>query len=111
MLDRMGMSDPTEDAVAELAKRGFVMKDVQAATGIPGMNAAMLRFIPAEERDEIMRQMNLGAAGAMQGPTVVSVDENATMPDLDFADTPSISFEEFMGGVMQEMMQQLKQIR
>lgn len=107
LMDKMGMSDPTEDAVGKLAKQGFVMKDVQAVTGIPGMNTAMLQFLPANKRAEIMKQMNLGADGAIEGPTVVSVDTNGAIPDIDITEIPAISFETFIAN----MMEQMKQLR
>lgn len=92
-------------AIIELSQRGFVMKDVQAATAIPGLNPAMLQLLPPEQREQIMAEMP-GAGmsgGGMQGEVVTAVDEGGAFPALDLSAYPSIGFDEFVQQMMSGM--------
>jgi len=107
MAKDMGMEDLQESALAKLGEQGYVMKDVQTASPMGGMNAAMLQYLPAEQRAEIMKHMNAGGSGEMQGLTVTSVNENGSIPPLDLSTFPVISFEDYM----QQMMQRMRSYR
>ncbi len=106
MAKDMGMEDMAESALARLGEKGYVMKDLQAASPM-GMNAAMLQYLPPEQREEIMKHMNAGGSGQMQGLTVTSVNENGSIPPLDLSAFPAVSFDDYM----QQMMQQTHRYR
>ena len=101
----MGVDDPTMQAVMNLSKQGFPMSDMERSPGgIPGMNAAMLQFIPEAQRNEIMQQMgNPDAAGGMQGRKVVRVDKQGAMPKVDLSRYPTVGFEEYIRQMMGQM--------
>lgn len=97
----MGADDSQTKAVTRLFEEGYPMSDKQKAAAIPGMNPAMLKFLPEAQRAEIVRQM--GAAGAGQqarGSQVTAVDKRVSMPNPDLSRYQRMSF----GQYMQQMM-------
>ena len=101
-----GMSggNPQVKALGELFASGFLMSDMQKSTGIPGMNAAMLQYIPEAQRAQIMQQMGAaGTGGKMQGTRVTHVDKGASMPEVDLSRYRRMTFEEFMQQTMGQM--------
>jgi hypothetical protein len=108
MAKDMGLEGMEESALAKLGEQGYITKDVQAAMPMGGMNTAMLQYLPPEQREAVMKQ--LGAAvggGEMQGVTVVSVDENGSVPPLNLSAYPVITFQDYM----QQMMRQMERYR
>lgn len=80
------------------------MSDMHQSTGnIPGVNEAMLQFVPEEQRKEIMQHMGGAGAGGAQGRKVVIVDKNGAMPKLDLSRFSPIEFEDYMRQVMGQM--------
>ena len=100
---QMGMGNPELDAVIELYKQGFPMEDMQRVTAMPGMNSAMLQFIPEAQRAEIMKQMGAAGEGKMQGSRVAAVDKNGSMPKVDLSRFKTISFADYMQQMMGAM--------
>ncbi len=105
MAEDMGMEGMQESALAKLGEKGFIMKDVQAALPMGGMNTAMLQYLPPEQREAVMNQLAAAGAGGgeMQGLTVTSVDENGSIPPLDFSAFATVTFEEYIQQMMQQM--------
>ncbi len=96
--------NPQAKALGEVFERGFLMSDMQESTGIPGMNSAMLQYIPEAQRAQIMQQMGAaGAGGKKQGTRVTQVDRGATMPKVDLSRYRRMTFEEFMQQTMGQM--------
>lgn len=84
------------DPAAGLFERGFPVRDMARATAIPGLDPAMLQFLPAPQRAQLMQQLGAGAAAAMQGSQVVAVERNASMPAVDLSRYRRVGFAEFM---------------
>jgi len=85
------------EAIAGLYQRGFPMLDMQRATTMPGINPAMLQYLPEAQRSQIMQQMGGGTATAqMQGTQVIRVQKGVAMPELGLEEYPRIGFGEFM---------------
>lgn len=96
--------DPQARALGEVFERGFLMSDMQKSTGIPGMNSAMLQYIPEAQRAQIMQQMGAAdAGGKMQGTRVTKVSKGATMPKVDLSGYRRMTFQEFMQQTMGQM--------
>jgi hypothetical protein len=96
--------NPQVKAIGELFEQGYPMSDMQKSAGIPGMNPAMLQFLPEAQRAQIMQQMGAaGAQGKMQGSRVTGVDKRASMPEVDFARYRRMTFSEFMQQTMGQM--------
>lgn len=96
--------NPQARALGELFERGFPMSDMQQSAGIPGMNPAMMQFIPEAQRAQIMQQMGAaGAGGGMQGTRVTGVDKQVSMPKVDFSRYRRMTFDEFMQQTMGQM--------
>jgi hypothetical protein len=93
--------------MAELAERGFPMLDIQKMAAMPGLDPAVLQYLPEAQRTQIMSQMGIAGGGEkMQGTRVIRVDRNGTMPGLDLSRYPHVGFEQFMQqgmGQMREM--------
>lgn len=92
----MGADNPEARAVAELSERGFPMRDAQQVATLPGIDSAMLKFLPEAERNEIMQQKGTDGAGQMRGNQVSRVVKDGTMPELDFSHFRRISFQQFL---------------
>jgi hypothetical protein len=96
--------NPQVKALGELFERGYPMSDMQKSAGIPGMNSAMLQFLPEAQRAQLMQQMGAaGTEGKMQGSRVTGVDKRANMPKVDFARYRRLTFNEFMQQTMGQM--------
>lgn len=91
-----GFGPGAVDPAAALFERGFPVRDMQRAAAIPGLDPAMLQFLPAAQRAQLMQQLGGGAAGAMQGSQVVAVDRNVPMPTVDLTRYRRVGFAEFM---------------
>ena len=100
----MGGDSPETKAMAELAERGFPMLDMQKMAAMPGLDPAVLQYLPEAQRTQIMSQMGIAGSGEkMQGTKVISVDRNGTMPGLDLSRYPHMGFEQFMQQSMGQM--------
>ena len=100
---QMGTNNPELDAVIELYKQGFPLEDMQQVTAMPGMNSAMLQYIPEVQRAEIMKQMGITGEGKMMGSRVVAVDKNGSMPKVDLSRFKTVSFADYMQQMMGAM--------
>lgn len=93
-----GGRNPQAEALAALYQRGFPMLDMQQAPSVPGINPAMLQYLPEAQRAQLMQQMGGGAGAAqLQGTQVIRVQKGVAMPKVDLAGYPRMGFEEFMG--------------
>jgi hypothetical protein len=92
-------------AVAALLERGFPMLDMQKVSAIPGIDPAMLQFVPEAQRAQIMQQLGGTSGQQTQGTVVTRVERNATMPDFDLSRLPRVGFTEFMQQSMAQMGQ------
>lgn len=99
----MGNADAQPDAVAELFTQGYPVSDMHKALAMPGMNAAMLEYLPKAQRAQIMQQMGGAGAQQMRGSRVVGVDKGARMPALDLSGLQRMSFAEYMQRAMGSM--------
>lgn len=100
----MGGDSPETKAMAELAERGFPMLDMQKMAAMPGLDPAVLQYLPEAQRTQIMSQMGIAGSGEkMQGTKVISVDRDGTMPGLDLSRYPHMGFEQFMQQSMGQM--------
>jgi hypothetical protein len=101
----LGPLSPGTEAIARLLQQGYPMSDKRRATaGIPGVDPAMLRFLPEAQRAQLMQQFGAGAGGGqMAGSQVVSVERGVQMPDPGLERYPRQSFTQYlqqsMGGV------------
>lgn len=100
----MGGDSPETKAMAELAERGFPMLDMQKMAAMPGLDPAVLQYLPEAQRTQIMSQMGIAGSGEkMQGTKVIRVDRDGTMPGLDLSRYPHMGFEQFMQQSMGQM--------
>lgn len=111
MFEKMGDSarqmagpNPAAEAVTDLMKQGYPLSDKQKQSAMPGMNPAMLQYLPEDQRAEIMQQMNAaGADQPMVGSVVRKVEKGVSMPDLNLEKYQRITFREFMQQSMRGM--------
>jgi len=92
----MGGDNPETKAMAELAERGFPMLDQRKVAAMPGLDPAMLGFLPEAQRAQIMRQMGDAGGQKIQGTRVIRVNNRGQMPELDLSRYPRVGFERFM---------------
>ncbi|MCB1775328.1 MAG: hypothetical protein KDI88_17070 [Gammaproteobacteria bacterium] len=85
----------TEMAVNGLYEKGYPMLDQTRAASIPGIDPAMLRFLPENQRAQIMQQIGGGAA-AVSGSQVVKVEKGASRPALGLSGYTRVGFQEYM---------------
>ena len=104
-MEKMAGEDPEANAVAALLERGYPMLDMQKVSAIPGIDPAMLQFVPEAQRAQIMQQLGGTSGQQTQGTVVTRVERNATMPDFDLSRLPRVGFTEFMQQSMAQMGQ------
>jgi hypothetical protein len=85
-----------DDPAARLFERGFPVRDMQRAAAIPGLDPAMLGFLPEAQRAQLMQQLGGAGPGAMRGSEVVSVERNVSIPAVDLSRYRKMGFAEFM---------------
>lgn len=101
---QMGGEDPEQAAVTALYEQGFPMLDMRKVTGIPGVDPAMLRFLPEAQRAQIMQQIGGSAgAGELTGIRVTQVEKGAAMPSLNLSGYQRVGFAEYMQQMMGDM--------
>ncbi len=98
----MGMAGMQESAEAQLAKKGYVVKDVKAAMPM-GMNPAMMQFLSPDQKEALMKQFKSAGQGPMQGMTVTSVDKDGSIPPMDLSAYRNITFDDYVQRMMQQM--------
>ena len=84
------------DPAAGLFERGFPVRDLVRAPAIPGLDPAMLQFLPAQQRAQLMQQLGASGSGAMQGSQVVAVERNVPMPAVDLSRYRRLGVAEYM---------------
>lgn len=102
--NQMGGKDPQAKALASLLSSGYPMSDMQRASAMPGMNQAMLQYLPEAQRAQIMQQMAAAGGGnQLRGSRVVSVEHGVAMPEIDLSRYRRVTFEEYMRRMMGSM--------
>lgn len=104
-MEKMTGEDPEAKAVAALLERGFPMLDIQKVSAIPGIDPAMLQFVPEAQRAQIMQQLGGASGQKTQGSVVTRVERNVKMPDFDLSRLPRVGFMDFMQQSMAQMGQ------
>ena len=84
------------DPASALFERGFPVRDMKRTSAVPGLDPAMLQFLPAPQRAQLMQQLGAGGAAAMQGSQVVAVEHDVSMPAVDLSRYRRIGFADFM---------------
>jgi hypothetical protein len=100
---QMGGQDPEQAAVTALFEQGFPMLDMRKAATMPGLDPAMLRFLPEAQRAQIMQQMGGAGGESVSGTKVVKVEKDAVMPPLNLSGYKRQSFAEYMQQMMGNM--------
>jgi hypothetical protein len=91
---QMAGPDPEAEAFAGLIARGYPVLDMAQVEALPGMNPAMLQFVPEAQRAQLMQQF--GGGTRTEGLQVQQVERNATMPEIDLSGLTRVGFTEFM---------------
>jgi len=97
-----GGSGPAEAVVSGLYEKGYPMLDQTKTASIPGIDPAMLRFLPEAQRAQIMQQMG-GGTGTVSGSQVVKVEKGIARPALGLSGYPRVGFQEYMQRTMSGM--------
>lgn len=92
-------------AVDALFAKGYPMSDMRtvAVSAIPGLDPAMLNFLPEAQRAQVMKQLGPAGASRQQGHQVVAVERGVKMPAVDLSRYQRIGFAEFMQQSMGRM--------
>ena len=90
-----GGAGTAEMAVNDLYEKGYPMLDQTRGASIPGIDPAMLRFLPESQRAQIMQQLG-GGAGGVSGSKVVKVEKGVSRPALGLSGYTRVGFEEYM---------------
>jgi hypothetical protein len=90
-----GGPGPAEQAVNNLYEKGYPMLDQTQGASIPGIDPAMLRYLPEAQRAQIMQQMG-GASGGVSGSKVVRVEKGVPRPSLGLSGYTRMGFQEYM---------------
>jgi hypothetical protein len=99
----MGGETPESKAVIELASRGFPMLDMQSVVATPGLDPAVLQYLPEAQRTQIMSRLGSATGGEkMRGTQVIRVVTDVKMPDFDLSRYPRVDFERYLHQTMGE---------
>lgn len=104
-MDKMTGEDPEAKAVAALFERGFPVLDMQKVSAIPGIDPAMLQFLPEAQRAQIMQQLGSASGQQTRGNLVTRVEHDKAVPDFDLSRLPRIGFRDFMQQSLSQMSQ------
>ena len=93
----MGGETPESKAVADLTGRGFPMLDMQKVPAMPGLDPAVLQYMPEAQRAQIMSRLGNATGGTkMHGTKVTSVVKEIPMPELDLSRYPRVDFARYL---------------
>lgn len=95
--------NPEAKAMADLAKRGFPMSEMHKGAVIPGLDPAMLNYLPEAQRNQLVQQLGAKGGGQMQGTRVVSVDIGGSTPVIDLGRYPRMGFTQYLQKLMGQM--------
>lgn len=93
----MGGETPESKAMADLTGRGFPMLDMQKVPAMPGLDPAVLQYMPEAQRAQIMSRLSNATGGTkMHGTKVTRVVKDIPMPDIDLSRFPRVDFERYL---------------
>lgn len=97
----MGGETPESKAVSELAGRGFPVLDMQQVAAMPGLDPAVLQYMPEAQRAQIMSRLGNATGGKKKhGTKVTRVVKDIPMPEVDLSRYPRVDFERYLKQTM-----------